>query len=73
VPEQKITVEEALRAFTLGGAYAEFAEDRKGSLVPGRLADLVVLDRDPLAIPAAEISGLNVVMTVCGGRIVFRR
>lgn len=73
VAEQKITVEEALRAFTLGGAYAEFAEGRKGSLVPGKLADLVVLDRNPLAVPAAEIRNLKVVMTVCGGKIVFQR
>ena len=52
VPQQKITVEEALRAYTIDAAYAAFQEDRLGSLAPGKLADLVVLDRDLTQIPA---------------------
>jgi predicted amidohydrolase YtcJ len=70
VPEQKITVEEALRAYTRGGAYAAFEEQRKGVLAPGRLADLVVLDRDLTAIPTEQIREVKVVMTVVGGRVV---
>ncbi|HWQ10630.1 MAG TPA: amidohydrolase family protein, partial [Holophaga sp.] len=57
---------------TLGGAYAEFAEHRKGSITPGKLADLVVLDRDLLAIPPEEIQEAAVVLTLCGGAVVFQ-
>ncbi len=71
VPEEKLSVEEAVRAFTFGGAYAEFAEAEKGTLEEGKLADLVVLDRDLFRIPPAEIGRARVLMTVCGGRIVF--
>ncbi len=73
VPEQKITVEEALRAYTTGSAYAEFAEDRKGSLAPGKLADIVLIDRDLTRIPAETIRDARVMLTVVGGRVVFER
>ncbi len=73
VPEQKLGLEEAIRAFTQGGAYAEFAEDRKGVLAPGRLADLVVLDRDPFAVDPAALKEIRVMRTVCGGADVYRR
>ena len=55
MPEQKISVEEALRAYTAGGAYAVFAEGRRGRLKPGYMADLVLLDRDLTRIPPEEI------------------
>ncbi len=71
VPAQKITVEEALRAYTVGGAYAQFAEKTKGTLEKGKLADFVLLDRDLTRIPAPEIRDVQVVMTVVGGRVVF--
>ena len=71
VPEQKISVEEALRAYTTGGAYAVFAEGRRGQLKPGYLADLVLLDRDLTRIPPEEIAQVKVVTTVMGGRVVF--
>ncbi|MEO5894856.1 MAG: amidohydrolase family protein [Vicinamibacterales bacterium] len=71
VPEQKILVEEALRAYTAGGAFASFTEKRKGVLAAGRLADLVILDHNILEIPAAEIRNARVVMTITGGRKVF--
>ncbi|CAN5822597.1 amidohydrolase [soil metagenome] len=71
VPEQKILVEEALRAYTACGAFASFTEKRKGVLSAGRLADLVILDRNILEIPAAEIRNARVVMTITGGRKVF--
>ncbi len=72
-PEQKLTVEQAVRAFTVDAAYAEFAERDKGSLRPGWFADLVVLDRDIFKVPAEEIDKAAVVMTIVGGRIVHRR
>jgi predicted amidohydrolase YtcJ len=71
VPEQKITVEEALRAYTRGAAYAEFAEHEKGVLARGMLADFVVIDRDLTRIPPATIREARVVLTVVGGRPVF--
>lgn len=72
-PEQKITIEEAVYGFTLGGAFAEFAEERKGSIREGKLADLVVLDRDILREPPERIKDARVLMTVLGGKVVFRR
>jgi len=73
VPEQKITVEEALRGYTMGGAYASFAENRMGTLVPGKLADLVMIDRDLTRIPPEQVRDARVVLTVVGGKIVFER
>jgi predicted amidohydrolase YtcJ len=71
VPEQKITLEEALRAYTQGSAFAEFQENEKGTLAPGKLADFVILSRDIFALPPAEISSARVETTVVGGRIVY--
>jgi hypothetical protein len=73
VPEQKITVEEALKAYTVNGAYASFEEDIKGTLEPGKLADFVVLDRDITAIDPAEIWDMKVQQTWVGGKKVFDR
>jgi predicted amidohydrolase YtcJ len=73
VPAQKISVEEALRAYTADGAYAQFAEKTKGTLEKGKLADFVLLDRDLTRIPAPEIREAKVVMTVVGGRVAFER
>jgi len=69
-PSQRLTVEEALRCYTLGGAYASFEEDLKGSLAPGKLADLVVLSADPFAHPE-RIGEIEVEMTLIGGEPVF--
>ncbi len=71
VPAQKIGVEEALRAYTTGAAYASFEEDLKGRLKTGMLADLVLLDRDLTGIPAEEIAETRVLKTIVGGRVVF--
>jgi predicted amidohydrolase YtcJ len=71
VPEQKITVEEALRAYTIGSAYASFEEGSKGSLERGKLADFVLIDRDLTRIPPEEIREARVVMTVVGGEVVY--
>jgi predicted amidohydrolase YtcJ len=70
-PEQRITVEEALRAYTQGSAYAAFQEDEKGSITPGKLGDIVVLSDDLFTIPPVKIKDAHVVMTIVGGRIVF--
>ncbi len=70
VPAQKITVEEALRAYTVGGAYASFDESRKGTLTAGKLADLVLIDRDLFSIPPEEIRNAKVLTTVVGGKVV---
>src|SRR5438132_664781 len=70
VPAQKITVEEAVRAYTVGSAFAEFQESEKGSITPGKLADLVILSRDIFAIDPHEIDQTRVVTTIVGGRVV---
>jgi hypothetical protein len=72
IPAQKISVEDAVRAFTTGGAYAEFAEGEKGTLTPGKLADIVLLDRDIFRVAPDRIREARVVATICGGRFVFR-
>jgi predicted amidohydrolase YtcJ len=72
VPEQKITVEEALRAYTQADAYAVFAEGKRGMLKPGYLADVTVLDQDLTAIPPEAIEKVTVRGTVVGGKVVFR-
>jgi predicted amidohydrolase YtcJ len=70
VPAQKINVEEALRAYTANGAYASFDESRKGTLAAGKLADLVVIDRDLFSIPPEQIRNAKVLTTVVGGKVV---
>src|SRR5690349_19092917 len=71
VPEQKITIEEAVRAYTVGSAYAEFQEGVKGSLSPGKLADLVLLSEDVFKIDPKKIDDVKVMLTIVDGRIVY--
>jgi hypothetical protein len=66
-PSARLSVDEALRGYTIGAAYAAGMEDRLGRLAPGCLADLVVLDRDPYAIPPAELLDVRVVATMVDG------
>jgi predicted amidohydrolase YtcJ len=73
IPEQKIGVEDALRAYTSGGAYAMFAEQTRGTLEKGKLADLVMIDHDLTRIPPETIRDAHVVLTVVGGKIVYER
>lgn len=73
VPEQKITVDEALRAFTWGSAYAEFQDDIKGTLEIGKLADLVILSDDILTVDAAKIRDVKVMTTIMDGKVVFEQ
>ncbi|HZN11823.1 MAG TPA: amidohydrolase, partial [Blastocatellia bacterium] len=70
-PRQRITVEEAIRVGTLNGAYASFEEHLKGSIEPGKLADLVVLGRDPLREPPSSLIKIPVERTMVGGKWVY--
>jgi hypothetical protein len=73
VPEQKITVAEAIRAYTMGSAYASFDDQIKGSIEPGKLADMVVVSEDILSIPAVEIEKVRVETTVFDGKVIYHR
>jgi predicted amidohydrolase YtcJ len=70
-PHEKISVAEALTAYTSGSAYAAFAENDKGTLAPGKLADFVLLSEDPFAVAPEKLETVRTVLTVVGGRIVF--
>ncbi|HEX5817973.1 MAG TPA: amidohydrolase [Gemmatimonadales bacterium] len=73
VPEEKISLDEALRAYTAGEAFANFGDEARGVLKVGRLADIVVLDQDLSAIPAETIDQVQVLATIMNGRVVFDR
>jgi hypothetical protein len=73
VPEQKITLPEAVEAYTLGSAYAEFREKDKGSIAVGKLADVVLLSDDLFAVPPERIRDVRVDVTVVGGKVVHER
>ncbi len=70
-PQQRLTIEQAIAAYTEGSAYAEFAEKEKGKLAPGMLADFAILDRDLTAIAPDKILGTQVLRTVVGGKTVY--
>ena len=70
-PNQAVTVEQALAAWTLGSAYSCFREGALGTIKAGKLADLVLLDRDPTQTPAEELKEIKVAMTVLGGQVVW--
>ncbi|NSW94263.1 MAG: amidohydrolase [Bacteroidales bacterium] len=71
-PEEKLTMEEAIRLYTIGSAYAQFMENRKGMLRKGYLADIVILDKDLLTIPEEQIMKTRVDYTITGGKIVYQ-
>lgn len=72
-PDQKLTMEEAIELYTLGSAYAEFMEDRKGMIKKNYLADMVIYDKDLMTIPPEEIMKARVDYTIVGGKIVYQR
>jgi predicted amidohydrolase YtcJ len=72
-PEQGISVDQALKALTLGNAYLAFEEGIKGSLVTGKLGDVVVLEADPYRVKPEELVDIAVSMTIVGGKVVYRR
>jgi predicted amidohydrolase YtcJ len=71
LPEERITAKQALALYTLNAAYASFEEDAKGSIAPGKLADMVVLSDNPLEVPPERIKDIKVVMTIIGGKVVW--
>lgn len=71
-PEEALTREEALNSYTMASAWAAFEEDVKGSLTPGKYADIVVLTKDILSVPEDEIPDAEVALTIVGGRVAFR-
>ena len=71
-PDQRLTMDQALAAYTQGSAYAEFEEKEKGRIVAGMLADFVVLDRDPTASSPEKVAGIKVLRTVVGGKTVYQ-
>lgn len=73
LPDQRITVEEAVRALTIDGAYAAKEEDIKGSIEEGKMADMVILSADPFQVPPEDIKNIDVEMTILGGEIVFEK
>jgi predicted amidohydrolase YtcJ len=68
-----VTPMEAIRAYTIDGAHSAWEEEFKGSIEPGKLADLVVVDRDPLTIPVDDLKNVEAVITIVGGRVAYRR
>jgi predicted amidohydrolase YtcJ len=69
--EQRLTLEEALRGYTIEGAYAEYQEKMKGSIEPGKLADLTVISDDITKLTPSQILNISVLKTIVGGRIVY--
>lgn len=72
-PDEKLTMEEAIRLYTLESSYSQFMEDRKGMIKPGYLADIVITDKDLMTIPEEEIMEAKVEYTIVGGKIVFQK
>ncbi len=70
-PEERITLDQAIRAQTVDAAYQLFADDVTGSITPGKYADLVVLDQDPRAVPPDDLPGIGVRATFLGGTPTF--
>ncbi len=71
-PEQAMTIDEAMYAHTMGGAYADFAESKKGSLEPGKFADLIVWHDNPYTVKPADILKLTIDLTMVGGKVVYQ-
>ena len=70
---QRISVMEAIKAVTINGAYQYFEEDSKGSIEVGKLADLVIVDKNPLTIPVEELETIKVLETIKEGNVIFKR
>jgi hypothetical protein len=72
-PEENLTVEEALRMYTVNAAYASFDENERGTIEVGKLADLSILSADPLSVPPDDIKNIKVQMTIVNGKVVYAR
>jgi predicted amidohydrolase YtcJ len=73
IPSQKISVEEALRAYTIDAAYAAFDESRLGSIEPEKLADMVVLEQNPFDVQPEKLNAVPISATIVGGKVVYRK
>jgi predicted amidohydrolase YtcJ len=73
VPEEKITIEEAVFAYTMGSAFAEFQDNEKGSITPGKLADIVILSEDIFKIDPVKIKDVHVETTILGGKVIWQK
>jgi predicted amidohydrolase YtcJ len=73
IPEQKISIEEAIKCYTINSAYASFEENIKGSIEVGKLADLIVLSDDILTIDPVKIKDAEVLMTIFDGKIIYQK
>jgi predicted amidohydrolase YtcJ len=73
LPEERLALAEAIRAYTSGAAWASFDEQRKGTLQPDMLADIVILSEDLFALPPDRLLDAEVVMTIMDGKVVYRR
>ena len=71
-PEQRLTREQALRSYTINNAFAAFEEDLKGSITPGKLADITVLSKDIMTVPEDEIVEAEIVYTIIGGEVLYK-
>lgn len=71
IPQEKLTLEQAIEAYTVGSAYAEFQENDKGSITPGKLADLVILSDDVFSLPVDKLPQVRVEQTIVGGQVVY--
>ena len=71
-PDQRMSRMEALRSYTINGAFASFQEDILGSLTPGKLADIAVLSKDIMTVPEEEIPTAEVLYTIVGGKVVYK-
>jgi predicted amidohydrolase YtcJ len=72
-PQEKISLEDCIRAYTAGSAYAEFSEGKKGALKTGQYADFIVLSDDLTKVPASQYTKTTVLRTVVGGRTVYQK
>lgn len=72
-PSSRVTVDEAIQMYTTTAAYASFEENQKGTIEPGKLADLAVLDKNPYQVPTTELKDVPVAMTICRGEIVYSK
>jgi len=72
-PDQRMSRMEALKSYTINGAYAAFEEDNRGSLKPGKYADITVLSKDILKVPEDEIPTARVAYTIVGGKVLYKK
>ena len=71
--DEKISVEDALKAITVYGAYQYFEENSKGTITKGKIADLVILDKNPLKVPSDELKDIQVLETIKNGKTIYKK